>query len=185
MTCRYLLAKGSADDIIWEMVQRKQSVLNKAGLFSEDLSDAVHSDAPAPVNSFTRDRYLLRQLIIFHILSLKQDTNLLSQYFKVEPASIEKTAVNNNNNENEGKPSTSTAISWGEDLDDWDGFFDDCDDAIGVKPASTEKTAANNNNNESESKPSTSTAKSSDKENDLNRLLDDSDDEAFMAAVDC
>lgn len=46
VVCRYLLAKGTADDYIWEMVKRKQEVLNKAGIFSEDLSDATHSIAP-------------------------------------------------------------------------------------------------------------------------------------------
>lgn len=51
VTCRYLLAKGTADDEIWLMVQKKQSTLSKAGLFSEDLSDATHSSAPIMVNS--------------------------------------------------------------------------------------------------------------------------------------
>lgn len=50
VTCRYLLAKGTADDYIWEMVKKKQDVLNKAGLFSEDLSNATHSAAPMAVS---------------------------------------------------------------------------------------------------------------------------------------
>lgn len=49
VTCRYLLAKGTADDFIWTMLKRKQEVLNKAGLFSEDLSDATHTAAPTSV----------------------------------------------------------------------------------------------------------------------------------------
>lgn len=52
VTCRYLLAKGTADDFIWAMLKQKQEVLNKAGLFSEDLSDATHSIAPVSVISF-------------------------------------------------------------------------------------------------------------------------------------
>lgn len=52
VTCRYLLAKGTADDFIWEMLKRKQEVLNKAGLFSEDLSDATHTVAPTSVKIF-------------------------------------------------------------------------------------------------------------------------------------
>uniref|UniRef100_A0A8D8NU11 SWI/SNF-related matrix-associated actin-dependent regulator of chromatin subfamily A-like protein 1 n=1 Tax=Culex pipiens TaxID=7175 RepID=A0A8D8NU11_CULPI len=43
---RYLLAKGTADDIIWTMLQKKQTVLNKAGLCNEDFSDSTHVDAP-------------------------------------------------------------------------------------------------------------------------------------------
>lgn len=43
---RYLLAKGTADDIIWTMLQKKQDILNKAGLCNEDFSDSTHVDAP-------------------------------------------------------------------------------------------------------------------------------------------
>lgn len=43
---RYLLAKGTADDIIWTMLQKKQTVLNKAGLCNEDFSDSTHVAAP-------------------------------------------------------------------------------------------------------------------------------------------
>lgn len=50
--CRYLLAPGTADDYIWDMLKKKQDTLNKAGLFSEDLSDATHSfDATSNGNS--------------------------------------------------------------------------------------------------------------------------------------
>lgn len=50
VVCRYLLAKGTADDYIWEMVKRKQDVLNRAGIFSEDLSDAAFSVASHTVS---------------------------------------------------------------------------------------------------------------------------------------
>ncbi|XP_062547959.1 SWI/SNF-related matrix-associated actin-dependent regulator of chromatin subfamily A-like protein 1 [Armigeres subalbatus] len=43
---RYLLAKGTADDIIWTMLQKKQNILNKAGLCNEDFSDSTNVDAP-------------------------------------------------------------------------------------------------------------------------------------------
>lgn len=43
VTCRYLLAKGTVDDYMWAMISSKQDVLNKAGIFSEDLMDATHS----------------------------------------------------------------------------------------------------------------------------------------------
>lgn len=47
--CRYLLAKGTVDDYMWNMVKGKQDVLSKAGIFSEDLSDATHSALTIPV----------------------------------------------------------------------------------------------------------------------------------------
>lgn len=47
--CRYLLAKGTADDFMWEKLKHKQNVLNKAGIFCEDLSDATHSAVPIAV----------------------------------------------------------------------------------------------------------------------------------------
>ncbi|XP_037052396.1 SWI/SNF-related matrix-associated actin-dependent regulator of chromatin subfamily A-like protein 1 [Bradysia coprophila] len=56
VTCRYLLAKGTADDVIWEMLKRKQEVLNKAGIFSEDLADATHTADPIS-NSNTLTQY--------------------------------------------------------------------------------------------------------------------------------
>lgn len=49
VVCRYLLAQGTADDIIWEMLKNKQNTLNKAGLFSEDLADATNSFADVSV----------------------------------------------------------------------------------------------------------------------------------------
>lgn len=55
VTCRYLMANKTADDIIWNMLKQKQDVLNKAGLFSEDLQDATHSSAPLssrPIESY-------------------------------------------------------------------------------------------------------------------------------------
>lgn len=52
VVCRYLLATGTADDYIWPMVQKKQDILSKAGLFSEDLSDAIHTAAEIPVKDF-------------------------------------------------------------------------------------------------------------------------------------
>lgn len=45
--CLYLLAAGTADDIIWELLKRKQETLNKAGLFSDDLADGTFKRAPS------------------------------------------------------------------------------------------------------------------------------------------
>lgn len=55
VTVRYLMANKTADDIIWTMLKQKQDVLNKAGLFCEDLQDATHSSAPLsskPIESY-------------------------------------------------------------------------------------------------------------------------------------
>ncbi|KAG4072648.1 hypothetical protein HA402_004737 [Bradysia odoriphaga] len=68
VTCRYLLAKGTADDFIWEMLKRKQEVLNKAGIFSEDLADATHTTDPV------------------------SNSNTLTQYF--QPSAVSKTECN-------------------------------------------------------------------------------------------
>uniref|UniRef100_A0A182IXQ7 Uncharacterized protein n=1 Tax=Anopheles atroparvus TaxID=41427 RepID=A0A182IXQ7_ANOAO len=47
VTVRYLLAKKTADDIIWGMLQKKQQTLTKAGLCNEDFSDASYAQAPS------------------------------------------------------------------------------------------------------------------------------------------
>lgn len=49
VVCRYLLAKGTADDFMWTMLTKKQEVLSKAGIFSEDLTDASHSSVTIAV----------------------------------------------------------------------------------------------------------------------------------------
>lgn len=53
VVCRYLLAKGTAADYMWNMVKGKQDVLNKAGIFSEDLTDATHSTVSVAVRIFS------------------------------------------------------------------------------------------------------------------------------------
>uniref|UniRef100_A0A182MCU0 SWI/SNF-related matrix-associated actin-dependent regulator of chromatin subfamily A-like protein 1 n=1 Tax=Anopheles culicifacies TaxID=139723 RepID=A0A182MCU0_9DIPT len=47
VTVRYLLAKKTADDIIWTMLQRKQETLSRVGLCNEDFSDASSVQAPS------------------------------------------------------------------------------------------------------------------------------------------
>ncbi|XP_053677789.1 SWI/SNF-related matrix-associated actin-dependent regulator of chromatin subfamily A-like protein 1 [Anopheles nili] len=47
VTVRYLLAKKTADDIIWAMLQRKQETLGRAGLCNENFSDAASVQAPS------------------------------------------------------------------------------------------------------------------------------------------
>jgi len=39
VTIQYLLAKGTADDHIWPLIQTKLSVLNKAGLSKDNFKD--------------------------------------------------------------------------------------------------------------------------------------------------
>ncbi|XP_058057458.1 SWI/SNF-related matrix-associated actin-dependent regulator of chromatin subfamily A-like protein 1 [Anopheles bellator] len=51
VTVRYLLAKKTADDIIWAMLQRKQTTLTKVGLCNEDFSEASHVEAPSDAGS--------------------------------------------------------------------------------------------------------------------------------------
>lgn len=45
------MATKTADDVIWNMLKRKQDVLNRAGLFCEDLQDASHTLAPTGVSA--------------------------------------------------------------------------------------------------------------------------------------
>lgn len=40
--CRYLIASNTADDYIWQLLQNKQEVLKKAGIFCENLQDTTH-----------------------------------------------------------------------------------------------------------------------------------------------
>lgn len=70
--CRYLLARGTVDDYMWNMVKGKQAVLNKAGIFSEDLTDATHSTVSVSVSfilftlSFLHIKYKYFQLLEFN-----------------------------------------------------------------------------------------------------------------------
>lgn len=52
VTCRYLMAKGTADDVIWEMLKKKQNVLNKAGLCNENFSETELVTNPSTVSGF-------------------------------------------------------------------------------------------------------------------------------------
>ncbi|XP_017484367.1 PREDICTED: SWI/SNF-related matrix-associated actin-dependent regulator of chromatin subfamily A-like protein 1 isoform X2 [Rhagoletis zephyria] len=56
--CRYLMASKTADDIIWNMLKNKQDVLNRAGLFCENLQDATHTAAPTGVIAQNRRLFL-------------------------------------------------------------------------------------------------------------------------------
>lgn len=44
MVVEYLLAKGTADDVIWPMVKEKLTVLNQAGLSKDNFHEADTSD---------------------------------------------------------------------------------------------------------------------------------------------
>ncbi|GAB0092908.1 SWI/SNF-related matrix-associated actin-dependent regulator of chromatin subfamily A-like protein 1 [Sergentomyia squamirostris] len=51
---RYLLAEGTADDIIWSIIQKKQTILNDAGLGNEDFSDVTqHIETSASTPKIT------------------------------------------------------------------------------------------------------------------------------------
>ena len=70
----YLLAHKTADDLIWNMLKTKQDVLNKAGLFCEDLSDGTHSNAPITVS--------LKDFLLFCInILLKSPQKTLHNFF--------------------------------------------------------------------------------------------------------
>lgn len=56
---------GTVDDYIWNMVKGKQDVLSKAGIFSEDLTDATHSTVSISV------RFSLNDIIIYMDFSRK------------------------------------------------------------------------------------------------------------------
>ncbi|XP_038077029.1 SWI/SNF-related matrix-associated actin-dependent regulator of chromatin subfamily A-like protein 1 [Patiria miniata] len=67
---RYLIAKGTADDYIWPLVQKKLSVLGKAGLSKDDFSEADTTAFKDPrqksilsffEKSFLEDDYELEQ----------------------------------------------------------------------------------------------------------------------------
>jgi SWI/SNF-related matrix-associated actin-dependent regulator 1 of chromatin subfamily A len=47
---RYLLAKGTADDVIWQLLNKKQNILSKVGLFNDDLGDGTHTEVPSSVS---------------------------------------------------------------------------------------------------------------------------------------
>ncbi|XP_053664648.1 SWI/SNF-related matrix-associated actin-dependent regulator of chromatin subfamily A-like protein 1 [Anopheles marshallii] len=60
VTVRYLLAKKTADDIIWTMLQRKQETLSRVGLCNEDFSDASSVQAPSDAGNI--EPYLNKSL---------------------------------------------------------------------------------------------------------------------------
>jgi hypothetical protein len=49
---QYLLAKGTADDHLWRLLQRKVAVLKRAGLNQDDLTNAAHSVVEVCLSSY-------------------------------------------------------------------------------------------------------------------------------------
>ena len=45
---KYLVAKGTADDVLWPMLQKKLDVLNQAGLSKDNFQDSEATSAKAP-----------------------------------------------------------------------------------------------------------------------------------------
>lgn len=66
--CQYLLARGTADDLIWEMLKNKQQVLNKAGLFNDDLADGAFLMGPVVVSICRRFLYLNKNCNCFILI---------------------------------------------------------------------------------------------------------------------
>lgn len=60
---QYLIAQGTADDIIWPMLQNKQGVLKKIGLCNDDYGDANTKEVLNKVHFF-------KYLFIFNPLFL-------------------------------------------------------------------------------------------------------------------
>ncbi|KAL4107305.1 hypothetical protein QTP88_017672 [Uroleucon formosanum] len=54
VTIQYLLAKGTADDHIWPLIQSKLSVLNKAGLSKDNFKD----DSTTVINCLTKSKQM-------------------------------------------------------------------------------------------------------------------------------
>ena len=55
VTVQYLVAKGTADDELWPMIQRKLDVLNKAGLSKDNFTDS-HSTCLLSSNNREEDK---------------------------------------------------------------------------------------------------------------------------------
>ncbi|KAL9927954.1 SWI/SNF-related matrix-associated actin-dependent regulator of chromatin subfamily A-like protein 1 [Glossina fuscipes fuscipes] len=49
--CRYLIAKQTADDHIWNLLKTKQDTLKKAGIFCENLQDATNAMASTKIET--------------------------------------------------------------------------------------------------------------------------------------
>lgn len=88
---RYLLAKGTADDIIWTMLQKKQNILNKAGLCNEDFSDSTNVDAPCSAGNI--EPYLEKR---------KSTSGILDQYVTSEPKPSERASSLAKTDSNDG-----------------------------------------------------------------------------------
>lgn len=70
VTCRYLMAKGTADDVIWEMLKKKQNVLNKAGLCNENFSETDLVTNPSTVSDFY---YLFIYFVLIYFLFIRAE----------------------------------------------------------------------------------------------------------------
>ncbi|XP_063700363.1 SWI/SNF-related matrix-associated actin-dependent regulator of chromatin subfamily A-like protein 1 [Culicoides brevitarsis] len=122
VTVKYLLAKGTADDVIWPMLQKKQKSLNKAGLNNEDFTDNTCINAPNSAGDITL--YLKETKISEEAnTSSNKTTNVIAvneidwgDDFDNELLSKE---ANIKSDEAEKKSNIATAkeIDWGDDFD--------------------------------------------------------------------
>ncbi len=70
--CRYLLAQGTADDFIWEMLKTKEKTLIKAGVFNEELSEAENVIIPSTVSPQHLNRIFRNFITIYFLLLFKR-----------------------------------------------------------------------------------------------------------------
>lgn len=67
--CRYLMAKGIADDVlIWEMLKSKEKTLIKVGIFNETLSDATNVVATSSTYAIMTDENTMGVYVCFRCL---------------------------------------------------------------------------------------------------------------------
>lgn len=113
---QYLVAKDTADDHIWPLIQKKMKVLNAVGLnqdFSIDNVDvAVHKEKQRNLNSFLNR-------------SSTSEEGSQSQHDKESEDSL--VAEDNKKLEAHAAPEASTSNDFKELLDLDENYFDSCD----------------------------------------------------------
>lgn len=123
--CHYLLARGTVDDYMWNMVKTKQDVLNKAGIFSEDLGDATHSTISVSVSLFTSKFSYKLNKNWFKYFQQKQTDKKLTSFFETQDkkSKNDQDQIDNNGNNHHMEDKT-------EQLDYHQLLNDDDDDDV-------------------------------------------------------
>ena len=73
---KYLVAKGTADDVLWPMLQKKLDVLNQAGLSKDNFQDSEATSAKAPKKRDSQGSSCSRTAS-----SSSQEVNKITDYF--------------------------------------------------------------------------------------------------------